>query len=110
MTEDLAQELECFLKTRLSSLSKYSRAISLVEHPIDVRGHPLIKQRYRKHSPKITEYINKELDELLEAGMVEPSANEWSNPLVMVTKSHGTYCMCLDFRKVNEVARTDAYN
>ena len=56
-----------------------------------MRGYPPIKQRYRNYSPKITEYMNKELDELLEAGMVEPSASEWSKPIVIVTKSDGTY-------------------
>ena len=109
MTEDQAQELERFLKTCLSPPSKYPRAISLVEHHIDVRGHPPIKQRYRNYSPKIIEYMDKELDELLEADMVEPSASEWSNPIFMVTKSDGTYRMCLDFRKVNNVAKKDAY-
>ena len=53
--------------------------------------------------------MDKELDELLEADMVEPSASEWSNPIFMVTKSDGTYRMCLDFRKVNNVAKKDAY-
>ena len=54
--------------------------------------------------------MNKELGELLEVGMVEPSASEWSNPIVMVTKPDVTYRMCLDFRKVNEVAKKDAYS
>ena len=74
-----------------------------------MRGHPSIKRRYRNNSPKITEYMNKELDEFLEAGMVEPSASEWSNPIAMVTKSDGTHPMCVDFQKDNEVAKKDAY-
>ena len=83
--------------------------ISPVEHHIGVRGHPPIKQTYRNYLPKIIEYMDKELDELLEAGMDEPSASEWSNPIFMVTEYDGTYRMCLDFRKVNEVAEKDAY-
>ena len=78
LTEVQTQELERFLKTCLISLSKYPRAIS-----------------------QTNQYMNKDLDELLEAGMVEPSENEWFNPIVMVTKSKGTYRMCLDFREVN---------
>ena len=53
--------------------------------------------------------MNKELEELLEADMVEPSESEWSNPIVMVTKSDGTYRMCLNFREADEVANNDAY-
>ena len=41
--------------------------------------------------------------------MAEPSANEWFNPIVMVFKSDGIHRMCLDFRKVNEVAKKDVY-
>ena len=109
LTEHQAQELERFLNKRLSSASKYPRAILLAKHHIDVRGHPPIKQRYRNYSTKTTAYMNKELDKFLEAGMVKPSANEWSHSIVMVTKSDGTYRMCLDFRKVNEVAKKDVY-
>ena len=92
--------------------SKYWRLPGLPIHSFTEEAESenrKIKQRYRNYSPKITEYINKELDELLEANMVEPSASEWSNPIVMVTMSDGTYRMCLDFRKVNEVAKKDVY-
>ena len=44
--------------------------------------------------------MNKELDELLDAGMVEPSASEWSNLVVMFPNSHGIYRICLDFREI----------
>ena len=56
LTEDQAQEIERFLKTCLLSPSKYLQAIYMIEHHIDVIGHPPIMQRYRNYSPKITKY------------------------------------------------------
>ena len=74
LTEDQAQELKRFLKARLSPPLKYPQAISLVDHHIDVRGHPPIKQRYRNYSPKIAQYMNKELDKLWSPSPMGPTA------------------------------------
>ena len=45
---------------------------------------------------------------MLENGIIEPSNSDWSSPIVMV-KRNGKYRFCLDFRKVNEVSKKDAY-
>lgn len=46
---------------------------------------------------------------MLEAGIIEPSNSESSNPVVMVRKASGKYRFCLDFRKVNSISKKDAY-
>ncbi|XP_036150132.1 uncharacterized protein LOC118648039 [Monomorium pharaonis] len=46
---------------------------------------------------------------MLEAGIIEPSNSEWSTPIVMIKKPNGTYRFCLDFRKLNDVSKKDAY-
>jgi len=38
-------------------------------------------------SPKVQEAIRDEMDKMLEAGIIEPSYSEWSNPIVMVKKT-----------------------
>ncbi|XP_073990912.1 uncharacterized protein [Rhodnius prolixus] len=55
-----------------------------VEHIIDTGDQPPLKQRYYPVSPFIQEAINKELDAMLEDGIVEPSSSGWSSPVVMV--------------------------
>ena len=36
--------------------------------------------------------------EMLEAGIIRPGQSSYSTPMVMVCKSHGSWCMCPDYR------------
>ena len=45
----------------------------------------------------------KELKEMEESGIIEPSASEWSSPIVMVKKKDGSLRMCIDYRRLNAV-------
>jgi len=62
--------------------------------------HP-IKQRYFQNNPKIQEEINKQIDELLAKGCIEPSSSPHSGPMVMVKKKTGKWRVCVDFRQLN---------
>ena len=81
---------------------------NLAEHKIDVQGHPPINQRYYLVSEPVRQEMYKEIDELLESRRIEPSQSPWSSPIVMVTSGRKRR-MVIDFRKVNAVAKKDAY-
>ena len=53
--------------------------------------------------------IRKELDKMLEKGVIVPSESPYSSPIVMVGKKDGSNRMCIDFRALNEVTVKDAY-
>ncbi len=46
---------------------------------------------------------------MLDRGVIEPCQSSWASPVVQVTKKDGSTCFCVDFRKVNDITRKDAY-
>lgn len=80
-----------------------------VSHIMDTGDNTPIKQRYYPVSPYIQEKINVEIEKLLKLGVIEPSKSAWPSPIVMVKKPNNEYRFCIDFRKVNQVTKKDAY-
>lgn len=80
----------------------------LTAHRIVTVSAP-IKQRYYPVSPVLQEHINRELDEMLEKGVVEKSNSGWSSPILLVKKKDQGFRVCVDFRKLNAVTERDSY-
>ena len=47
---------------------------------------------------------------MLETDVIEPSNSPWASPIVLVKKRDGSWRFCIDFRKLNDVTRKDAYH
>ena len=103
------QKLKNLLKQLIPPPTTRLSLTSLINHKIDVNQHPPIKQKFRRVSPPIYSRICKEVDKMLEQGVIEVSESDWSSPIVMVRKPNGEYRFCLDYREVNKVTRKDAY-
>ena len=53
--------------------------------------------------------VKKELQEMLSSGIIEPSTSEWSAPIVLVKKKDGSMRLCVDYRRFNQISKSDAY-
>ena len=49
------------------------------------------------------------LRDMLESDVIQQSDSPWPSPIVLAKKHDGTARFCVDYRKVNEVTRKDAY-
>ena len=82
---------------------------SLVQHVIDTGDAMPIKQRPYRVSPDVKKEIDRQVDEMLEKGIIRESVSPWSSPVVLVKKKDGSYRFCVDFRKVNKVTKVDSF-
>ena len=78
-------------------------------HDVDVGDAIPVKQYPYRMNPFKKEYLQKEIEYLLENDFIEPSNSSWSSPCVLVPKPDKTFRMCTDYRKLNAVTKTDSY-
>ena len=80
-----------------------------MKHSIDTKGAHPIRQPLRRFSLGQREEVEKQVDDLLQRGLIEPSDSPWSSPVVLVKKKDGSSRLCLDYRKLNLTTVKDAF-
>ena len=82
---------------------------TIVEHTINTgMANPVRLPPYRvPHAYR--EMVESELKEMLDNGIIEPSASQWSASMVLVKKKDGSLRICVDYRRLNSVSQVDAY-
>ena len=53
--------------------------------------------------------VRKEIEEMLEEGIIEHSNSEWSSPIVLVGKKDGSLRLYVDYWRLNTLSQADAY-
>ena len=81
----------------------------MVQHTIDVQGHPPIKSRPYRVADSQRSIINQHIEKMLADQVIEPSVSPWSSPVVIVKKKDGSDRFCIDFRAVNRITKKDNY-
>lgn len=82
---------------------------TLVKHTIDTGDARPWKCNPRPISLAKRKALDAALDELIDTGVVERSNSPWGFPVVLVPKKDDTYRLCVDYRRLNEVTKKDAY-
>ena len=76
-----------------------------------VNGYPC-SARARPLSPEKLQYAQKEINDLIEAGIVRRLDSPFASPMHMVPKTivnGGTYRLCGDYRQLNKMTVKDSY-
>ena len=81
----------------------------LIYHDVDVGNSTPIKQHPYRANPIKLEQIRNEVQYMLRNGIIEPSNSNWSSPCLLVPKPDKSVRFCTDFRKVNNVTKTDSF-
>ena len=73
----------------------------LVTHAIHTTDEIPVRQRAYRHSPTAKIEIDRQVKEMLKAGIIEPSTSLYASPVVLVKKKNGEIRFCCDFRQIN---------
>ena len=82
---------------------------NLVALKINTDGHTPISCHPYRIAPKWKEEVKRQIDQLLELGIIQPSVSPWSSSVVTVKKKDGGVRICIDFRAVNALTQPDPY-
>jgi hypothetical protein len=80
-----------------------SRSIPLIEgaRPVQIRPYRL--------APELKNEVEKQIAEMLQSGVIRPSASNFASPLIMVKKKDQTWRPCIDFRHLNALTVKSKY-
>ena len=81
----------------------------LVEHSRDVGTHPPIKQAPRRVSVALASEEENVIKELEAQGVIRKNTSPWASPICLVRKKSGKIRPCVDYRRLNEITRKDAF-
>ncbi|GFS58116.1 retrovirus-related Pol polyprotein from transposon 297 [Trichonephila clavipes] len=81
----------------------------IIEHRINTRDHlPVAVLPYRMN-PSKKEKLKREIDRLLAEGIIEECESPYASPVLIIPKPNGTFRLCIDYRKLNEIIVADTY-
>ena len=82
---------------------------TVIKHEIHVENAAPVRQRAYRIPYSQWEAVKKELDKMLEVGVVCPSTRTWASPIVMVEKKDDGLRFCVDYRRLNQLSKFDTY-
>jgi hypothetical protein len=79
------------------------RAAHVNKMTIDTGNSPPIKQQPYRVSPEMKSEIDRQVQEMLDCGVIRQSTSAFSSPVVMVKTKSGEYRFAVDYRKLNAI-------
>lgn len=80
-----------------------------VTHYIDTGDSDPVRLQPVCRSLALEAVVNKEIQELLDKGLIKPSCSPWASPVLIVKKKDGINRVVIDYRRLNNVTKKDSY-
>ena len=76
---------------------------NILTHEINTGNSTPIKQHPRRIPYAHREESERQINEMLDKGIIRESTSPWSSPIILVKKKDGEMRFCVDYRKLNSV-------
>ena len=81
-----------------------------VTHTIELLDNTPFKEKCRPILPSAYDELHDHLAELTSAGIIKQSESPFCSNIVMAWKKNGSLRLCVDYRRLNNKTKKDAYN
>ncbi|XP_068204621.1 uncharacterized protein [Palaemon carinicauda] len=76
---------------------------------VEVDNTSPIKQCPYRLNPFKRNIVQAEVNYMLDHDLIKPNSSPWSSPVVLVKKESDQHRLCFDYRRLNEVTKTDSH-
>ena len=108
LTDSQTEDAKLALKEFSAIFSDVPGRTECIEHKMDLTSEVPIKLKPYPLSFASEQVVKEEVDNMLKAGVIQPSESPYSSPIVLVKKPDGKTRFCIDFRKMNGLCIGDA--
>ena len=104
------QDIDSLLRKHTSIFSDVPGRTNLVIHKIVTTTDTPVRQKIYRTPHALRDKIKKELDSMLDLGIIEPANSPYASPITVVLKPGGNDIrICSDLRAINKVCQFDPY-
>lgn len=82
---------------------------NLVEHQVDTGNSEPFKPPLRRVPIMQREILEREIENMLQNDIIEPSDSPYASPVCLVKKKDGSVRFCIDYRRLNSQTKKDAF-
>lgn len=109
--KELPEEIQCLLNKYHDCFVEHAGLgrVKLIAHEIKTTTETPIKSKPYRLTWTEEAQLRKELDHLLELGLIKPSKGEWTSPVLFVGKKDGSLRLCVDYRRLNKITVKDHF-
>jgi transposase InsO family protein len=112
LTQGERERATAFIKSYAHAFSSSNTDLGrnrMLPHRINTGDRSPVRQPMRRQLYAQVAEIEKNVQELLAAKLIEPTISPWSSNVLLVRKKDGTMRFCVDYRKLNERTVKDSY-
>lgn len=107
LSETQKSELRSLISNYECVLTDVPGKCNITEHRIPLSDDNPISSRPYPIPYSVRETLDKEIKEMLQMGIVQPSESPYASPIVMVRKKDGGNRVCIDYRRLNKITVGD---
>lgn len=102
LTVEENKQLQELLSEYEDIFSDVPKVTNIIEHKVITKTDEPIYKRPYPVPYALRDKVKKEIDDMLAAGIVEPSDSPYAAPIVLVKKKDNTIRFCVDYRDLNK--------